>query len=126
VNVKDSSLKDAVMAATQNWGADVVVDAVGTQFQNALETVATGGMVSLFGMNSHAMPEVAQNLVTRKELTVFGSYVGYNVFPRAVAVLESGAIKPSQFTTHEVSVSDLPKGIDAAKRGEAMKVMVQP
>lgn len=126
VNVKEASLKDTVMAATQNWGADVVVDAAGTQFQNALETVATGGMVSLFGMNSHAMPEVSQNLVTRKELTVFGSYVGYNVFPRAIAVLESGAIKPSQFTTHEVSVSDLPKGIEAAKRGEAMKVMVRP
>jgi threonine dehydrogenase-like Zn-dependent dehydrogenase len=126
VNVKEANLKDAVMSTTNNWGADVVVDAVGNQFQNALETVATGGMVSLFGMNSHAMPEISQNLVTRKELTVFGSFVGYNVFPRAIAVLESRAIKPSQFTTHEVSVSDLPKGIDAAKRGEAMKVMVQP
>ncbi len=126
VNVKEANLKDVIMGATNDWGADVVVDAAGTQFQSCLETVATGGMVSLFGMNSHAMPEVAQNLVTRKELTVFGSYVGYNVFPRAIEVLESAAIKPSQFTTHEVSVSDLPKGLDAARRGEAMKVMVQP
>jgi (R,R)-butanediol dehydrogenase / meso-butanediol dehydrogenase / diacetyl reductase len=126
VNVKEASLKDAVMSATNNWGADVVVDAAGTQFQTALELVATGGMISLFGMNSHATPEVSQFLVTRKELTVFGSYVGYNVFPRAIQVLESGAVKPGQLTTHEVSVSDLPKGIDAARRGEAMKVMVQP
>jgi (R,R)-butanediol dehydrogenase / meso-butanediol dehydrogenase / diacetyl reductase len=126
VNIKESNLKDVVMNTTDNWGADVVVDAVGTQFQSALETVATGGMISLFGMNSHAMPEVAQNLVTRKELTVFGSYVGYNVFPRAIQVLESGAVKPGQLTTHEVSVSDLPKGVDAAKRGEAMKVLVRP
>lgn len=102
------------------------MDAIGTQFQTALETVATGGMISLFGMNSHAMPEVAQNVVTRKELTVFGSYMGYHVFPRAIQVLESGAIKPSQFMTHEVNVSDLPKGIEAARRGEAMKVMVRP
>jgi (R,R)-butanediol dehydrogenase / meso-butanediol dehydrogenase / diacetyl reductase len=126
VNVKETNLKDVVMSATDNWGADVVVDAAGTQFQSALETVATGGMVSLFGMNTHATPAISQNLVTRKELTVFGSYVGYNVFPRAIEVLESLSIQPSQFTTHEVSVSDLPKGIEAAKRGEAMKVMVRP
>ena len=126
INIKEANLKDVVMSTTDNWGADVVVDAVGTQFQIALETVATGGMISLFGMNSHAMPEVGQNLVTRKELTVFGSYVGYNVFPRAIQVLESGSVKPGQLTTHEVSVSDLPKGIDAARRGEAMKVMVTP
>jgi threonine dehydrogenase-like Zn-dependent dehydrogenase len=77
-------------------------------------------------MNSQVRPEVSQFLVTRKELSVFGSYVGYNVFPRAAQVLESGAIKPGQLTTHEVNVADLPKGIDAARRGEAMKVMVRP
>jgi (R,R)-butanediol dehydrogenase / meso-butanediol dehydrogenase / diacetyl reductase len=126
VNVKESNLKDVVMSATDNWGADVVVDAAGTQFQTCLELVATGGTVSLFGMNSHAMPEVSQFLITRKELTVFGSYVGYNVFPRAIQVLESGAIKPSQFTTHDLTVSQLPEGIAAARRGEAMKVMVRP
>ncbi len=80
----------------------------------------TGGMIFLFGMYSHAMLEVGQNLVTGKELTVFGSYVGYNVFPRAVQVLKSGA----ELTTHDVS--DLPKGIDATQRGEVMKVMVTP
>lgn len=126
INIKEASLKDVVLHSTDNWGADVVVDAVGTQFQTALETVATGGMISLFGMNSQAMPELSQNLVTRKELTVFGSYVGYNVFPRAIQVLESGAVKPGQLTTLEVSVSDLPKGLEAAKRGETMKVLVQP
>jgi (R,R)-butanediol dehydrogenase / meso-butanediol dehydrogenase / diacetyl reductase len=126
VNIKEAQLKDVVMSATDNWGADVVVDAVGTQFQTALELIATGGMMSLFGMNSHAMPEVSQWLVTRKELTVFGSYVGYNTFPRAIQVLESGVIKPGQFTTHEVTVSQLPEGIATARRGEAMKVMVRP
>jgi threonine dehydrogenase-like Zn-dependent dehydrogenase len=114
------------MTVTDNWGADVVVDAVGTQFQTALELVATGGTVSLFGMNSHATPQVSQNLVTRKELTVFGSYVGYNTFPRATAVLESGSISPGQFTTHEVTVPELPAALAAARRGEAMKILVRP
>jgi threonine dehydrogenase-like Zn-dependent dehydrogenase len=126
INVKETLLKDAVMDMTDAWGADVVVDAVGSQFQTCLDIVATGGVVSLFGMNTHATPAISQNLVTRKELTVFGSYVGYYVFPRSVAVLESAAIKPSQLITHDLSVEKLPEGIGAARRGEAMKVMVRP
>ena len=126
INVKETSLQDAVMRATDDWGADVVVDAVGNQFQTGLEIVGTGGVISLFGMNSHAKPELSQNLVTRKELSVFGSYVGYNTFPRAIQVLESGAIKPSSLITHDVNVAELPEAIAAARRGEAMKVMVRP
>jgi threonine dehydrogenase-like Zn-dependent dehydrogenase len=126
INVKEISLKNAVMDMTDAWGADVVVDAVGSQFQTCLDIVATGGTVSLFGMNTHATPAVAQNLVTRKELTVFGSYVGYYVFPRAIEVLESGAIKPSQLITHDLTVEKLPDGIAAARDGAAMKVMVRP
>jgi threonine dehydrogenase-like Zn-dependent dehydrogenase len=126
INVKETSLKEAVMDVTDAWGADVVVDAVGSQFQICLDIVATGGTVSLFGMNTHATPAIAQNLVTRKELTVFGSYVGYYVFPRSIEVLESGAIKPSRLITHDLSVEKLPDGITAARNGEAMKVMVRP
>jgi threonine dehydrogenase-like Zn-dependent dehydrogenase len=126
INVKETSLGDAVMDMTDAWGADVVVDAVGSQFQSCLDIVATGGMVSLFGMNTHATPAISQNLVTRKELTVFGSYVGYYVFPRSIEVLESASIKPSQLITHDLSVEKLPEGIGAARRGEAMKVMVRP
>jgi threonine dehydrogenase-like Zn-dependent dehydrogenase len=126
INVKETSLRDAVMDMTDAWGADVVVDAVGSQFQTCLDIVATGGTVSLFGMNTHATPAIAQNLVTRKELTVFGSYVGYYVFPRAIEVLESSSIKPSQLITHDLSVEKLPDGVVAARKGEAMKVMVRP
>lgn len=126
LNVKEVSLKDAVMGISEDWGADVVVDAVGNQFQTSLEIAATGAKISLFGMNSHAQPAVSQHLVTRKELRVFGSYVGYNTFPRAIDVLERGAIRPSSLTTHEVGVSDLPEAIAAARKGEAMKVMVRP
>ena len=126
INVKESNLRDTLMSVTDNWGADVVVDAVGTQVASALDLVATGGTVSLFGMNAHAKQDISQNLVTRKELSVFGSFVGYHVFPRAIDVLALGAISPAQLTTHRVSVADLPEGVAAARRGEAMKVMVTP
>ena len=126
INISESTLKEVVMSATDDWGADVVVDAVGTQIASALDLVATGGTVSLFGMNAHAKQDVSQNLITRKELNVFGSFVGYHVFPRAVEVLASGRVQPGQLTTHSLRLEDLPKGIKAARQGEAMKVMVQP
>ena len=126
VNVSEVNLKEVVMSATDDWGTNVVVDAVGTQITSALDLVATGGTVSLFGMNSHAKQELSQNLITRKELSVFGSFVGYHVFPRAIEVLASGAVEPGQLTTHTLSLEDLPEGITAARQGEAMKIMVQP
>jgi threonine dehydrogenase-like Zn-dependent dehydrogenase len=126
IDVREASLADAVAEASDGWGADVVVDAVGTQLPSALELVATGGTVSLFGMNSHADQRLSQYGITRKELTVFGSFVGYHVFPRAIAVLAAGAIRPGGLTTHEVDIAGLPGAIEAARRGEAMKVMVRP
>ena len=47
INVKKDNLKDRLMAATDDWGADVVVDAVGNQFQTALDIAGTGGSISL-------------------------------------------------------------------------------
>ncbi|MDP8909585.1 MAG: L-threonine 3-dehydrogenase, partial [Chloroflexota bacterium] len=58
--------------------------------------------ISLFGMNARALPAIRQNTITRNELTVFGSYVGVNTFPRAIQVLERGVIHPSVLISHRV------------------------
>ena len=124
VNVKRDSLAEVVEAETGGWGAEVVVDAVGNQFGAALELAAKQGKISLFGVNEKALPPVSQYLVTRNELKVFGSFVGENTFPRAIQILESGAINPSVMNSMFLPLTDIFKGIDAARRGEAVKVVV--
>jgi 2-desacetyl-2-hydroxyethyl bacteriochlorophyllide A dehydrogenase len=105
--------------------AEIVVDAVGSQLAAALEVVARGGRVLLFGMNEHARAEVAQSRITRDELTVLGSYVGQDVLPDAIRLLEQGRIDFAQLVTHRIAVDELPAAIDELRAGRALKVEVE-
>ena len=104
--------------------ADVVVDAVGSQLDTALNVAARGGRILLFGMNAHARTEVAQSRITRDELTILGSYVGQDVFPDAIRLLEQGRIPFDRLVTHRVSVEELPDAIEELRAGRALKVEV--
>ena len=123
----DSSSVDGVTAvreATSGEGADVVVDAVGSQLGAALAAVRVGGRVLLFGMNANSRSEVRQYDITRNELRVFGTYVGTDVFPKAARILESGVVDLSPMISHRVPVEDLPRALDAMRTGEAVKVVI--
>lgn len=106
-------------------GAEVVVDCVGTQLDAALDLVRTGGRISLFGMNSHARPAVRQNTITRNELTIYGSYVGVNTFPRAISILERGVIRPSVLISAIMPLERIHDALDLLKSGSAMKVAIR-
>jgi len=126
VNPKEQDLRDMILDQTGGEGADVVVDAVGNQFATAVDLVAAGGTISLFGMNAHAKPAVPQCEVTRKEVSIVGSYVGTYTFPRAIAVLESRVLDLAGLISHEIGVKDLLEALQAAREGKAMKIMVRP
>ena len=124
VNAVSEDAAKAVKAECPD-GADIVVDAVGTELDSALDLVRTGGRISLFGMNSLARPAVRQNAITRNELTIYGSYVGVNTFPRAIALLESGVIRPSVLLSEVVPLAQLPAALDRLRRGDAMKIAIR-
>ncbi len=111
--------------AVHGLEAEIVVDAVGSQLGAALELVARGGRVLLFGMNEHARAEVAQSRITRDELTILGSYVGQDVLPDAIRLLEQGRIDFARLVTHRVAVDELPAAIDELRAGRALKVEVE-
>ena len=109
-----------------NGGADVVVDAVGALFPQAVPVATKGGKIVLFGMNQQARPTVSQYDITRNELTVYGTFIGINTFPVAIKMLESGALKPSVLISHRLPLARITEGIDLLRRGEAIKVVVTP
>jgi threonine dehydrogenase-like Zn-dependent dehydrogenase len=126
VNPKETNLAEYIADATGGEYADVVVDAVGNQFAASLDIVARGGIIALFGANVHASPAISQFEITRKEVTIVGSYVGTQMFPRSIAVLESGVLNLAPFISHEVTIPEVPAAIAEAKAGRAMKVLVLP
>jgi threonine dehydrogenase-like Zn-dependent dehydrogenase len=125
VNPKNENLVEAVRDYTDGLGADIVVDAVGNQFGTCVELAAKGGKISLFGMSETARPGVKQYDITRNELTIYGTYVGTHTFPRAIQILESGAIHPSVMNSVILPLEEMLKGVEAARRGEAVKVIVK-
>lgn len=126
--VVNAQQRDAVayIRSRMGGGADIVVDAVGALFAQAIEAAAVGGRVVLFGMNQQARPAVSQYDITRKDLTVYGTFIGINTFPTAIKMLESGVLKPSLFLTHKLPLAEIEKGFAAMRSGEAVKVLIVP
>lgn len=126
VNVKEQDPVAATLDATGGRGVDVVVDAVGSLMPQAIEQAAVGGSIVLFGMNQQAMGQVRQYDITRKELTLTGTFIGVNTFPTAIRMLESGAIRPSVLISHRLPLPRIHEGIEALRAGEGIKAIVIP
>jgi threonine dehydrogenase-like Zn-dependent dehydrogenase len=114
----------AFVAEHTGGGADVVVDAVGSLLPLTVHLVRPGGEVVLFGMNQEAIASFPQVLITRKEISVLGSYIARDTFPLAVQILESGRLPLDCLITHRIALRDIKSGLDMLRRGEAMKVVI--
>ena len=106
-------------------GADLTVDAVGSQLSLALDVVRPRGRVLLFGMDSRARAAVGQILITRKELTVVGTYVGDFMFPDAVRLLEAKLLDLGPVVSHWLPLDALQDGLTALRDGTAVKVVIE-
>jgi threonine dehydrogenase-like Zn-dependent dehydrogenase len=106
-------------------GADVVVDAVGTEFASAVDHATVGGRILLFGQNATARPPIHQYTLTEKALSVCGSYVTNFTFPTAIRLIERGELNVSPIVTHEFPLDRLPEAIDLLN-GAATKVIMRP
>ena len=125
VNPREEDAVRVTREATEGLGADVVVDAVGTQLATALELVRKAGRIVLFGINEHARAEIAQNRITRDELRILGAYVGQNTFPAAIRLLEQGRVDFEPLVTHRIRLPELPDAVEELRAGRAVKVEVE-
>jgi len=107
-------------------GADIVVDAVGTLFKEAMKIVRRGGHILLFGQNYKAKAEITQNDITRNELTIFGNYIANFTFPLTVKIIESKILNLEKLITHRFPLKDIHKGIEAMRKQRAIKVVLIP
>lgn len=122
---RDGDVTSNILDLTDGVGADIAVDAVGSQVSAVLAAVRPAGRVVLFGMNTTARSEIAQERITRRELSIFGAYIGgQDVIPLAVGVLERGVVDLSPMVTHRIDVDGLPAALDEFRGGDAVKIEV--
>jgi threonine dehydrogenase-like Zn-dependent dehydrogenase len=105
-------------------GADVVVDAVGNQLGMAMKLARRGGHIILFGLRPHDNQTINQYVITRHDLSIHGAFVGVRPFAQTIQLLESRRLQPSRLISHRVSLSELARGVELMRSGQAMKVIV--
>jgi threonine dehydrogenase-like Zn-dependent dehydrogenase len=110
---------------TGGFGADATIDAAGTEMRTCLDLVRKGGRVVLFGIDTQARSEISQSRITRDEIQVQGVYVGRNVFPSAVRLLEQGRLDLAPVITNRICLEELPSMLDCLRSGKAAKVVVE-
>lgn len=108
------------------FGADVVVDAVGSVLAGCIDIAAQSGRLVIFGMNSNARPPIHQVEITEKGLTIFGSYITDFTFPPAIRFVESNLVDLSPMISAVLSLDQTPDGIALLRGGTATKVVIKP
>ena len=126
VNVKSQSLEEVVARETDGWGADVVFEASGAEkaCEGLFPLIRPNGCVVFIGLPLSSISyDVAGASV--KEARVEHVFRYAHVYPRAVAMLASGAIDVSPLITDHFAFADSIEAFDFAKDMPSTSVKVQ-
>ncbi|MCW5606064.1 MAG: zinc-binding dehydrogenase, partial [Burkholderiales bacterium] len=128
VNAERENLLEAVMAATNGRGADLVYECSGSaaSLSACWEAVKKEGTLVPLGIYPGPI-QTDFNKVTMKELRVIGSY-GYvwTSWRRTVALLAEGKVKTAELISHEYPLERFEEAFRATQSGEAIKVALAP
>lgn len=126
VNIRDTKLADAVAAATDGWGADVVFEASGSPraYPGIFDVVRPGGCLVVIGM---PVEPVAVDLVAAaaKEVRIETVFRYANVYDRAIAMIASGKVDLKPLVSHTYGFEDSITAFERAAEGRPADVKLQ-
>ncbi len=126
VNALTQSLPEAVMAATNGWGADIVFECSGAEpvFPQLFDVLCPGGRAVLVGMPGApvSLDVVAAQI---KEATVETVFRYAHVYPRALALMGSGKINVKPLLTDTFAFSDSVRAFEFASQMPPTSVKAQ-
>lgn len=121
---------DEIMAATDDRGADVVIEAVGrpATYVQAIQLARRGGRVLAYGAAPPtATIEVRPFDIYAKELTIVGSYAGtYQTWPIAIDLIANGRVDPDAIVDSVRPLADVVQAIEGLETDKSVvKIQVQ-
>ncbi|ESX12741.1 NAD(P)-dependent alcohol dehydrogenase [Mesorhizobium sp. M0179] len=126
VNIGEQPLVDAVSAATDNWGADIVFEASGSPraFADLFDVVRPGGAVVLVGL---PVEPVSLNVpaAISKEVRIETVFRYANIFDRALQLIASGKVDLKPLITGTYDFSDSIEAFKRAAQGKPQDVKLQ-
>jgi threonine dehydrogenase-like Zn-dependent dehydrogenase len=125
VDPQKEDLEKVVYRETE-VGADLVVEAVGPMLDTTLSLARSSGKIIHFGHDELARPAIRVGEITRKELTIYGAFIGRFRFDRVGKIIESGVLPLDKVVSHKIPLSKVHEGIDLLRQGKAIKVVMYP
>jgi len=128
VNSKKEDLVEIVMRETNNIGADVVLEAAGTQsaVTQAIEILRKRGKMLVFGVYGERAAIDWSIISDIKELEIVGGHLAPYVYPVAIRLLSRKLIRYDKIVTHVFSLKDWRKAIETAEMREGIKITMVP
>jgi threonine dehydrogenase-like Zn-dependent dehydrogenase len=131
IDARDAPGSAQVLEATGGWGADSVIEAVGADATvlDALSCVATGGTVSIVGVNLSMELPFPMGLVFLKSLTVrtvFAPIPG--TWASLVPLVQSGRLALGGTFTHRMGLSEVAQAYELfdSRSDGVLKVLLDP
>ena len=128
VNSKKEDPVEIVMRETNNIGADVVLEAAGTEsaVKQATQMLRKRGRLLVFGVYGEKAAIDWSIISDIKELEIVGGHLAPYLYPVAIRLLSQKLIRYEKIVTHEFPLKDWRKAIETAESREGIKITMAP
>ncbi|MFC0471355.1 zinc-binding alcohol dehydrogenase family protein [Halalkalibacter kiskunsagensis] len=112
INASNKNVKEEVKRITNNEGANVIIDAVciPKTFEDAVEVASVAGRVVTLGFDQRAS-NVSQLPITKKELTINGSRLQTDQFPKVIKLFNEQILQTEGMVTQQFSLDEIEKAV---------------
>ena len=107
-------------------GPNIVVEAVGPLLPHAIELVGGHGRVLQFGHDESVEPAVPVGTMLKKEVVIYGAFIGRHSFERTAAIMGSGILPLDTIVSHRLPLGKVHEGLELLRRGEGIKIILEP
>jgi len=111
---------------TKGRGADVAVDAVGSQLREAVMSVGKTGRVFTFGLNERATATLQSSVLAYGEISIHGVYIAKGTFQLAIDLLADNRMGFERLITRTYSLEEIGTAIEDLRSGSVAKGLLIP
>jgi len=119
---------EEVLAATHDDGVDIAFEAAGDNeaVATAIRSTRPGRQVILIGIPDDDRTVFPASVARRKGLTLKLVRRMKHTYPRAIQMVQSGAVDVRSLVTHRFPLSEYKAAFETAKKREGLKVVIEP
>lgn len=117
---------EAVVSEQLPDGPNIVVEAVGPLLPQAIELVGGHGRVLQFGHDESVEPAVPVGTMLKKEVVIYGAFIGRHSFERTAAIMGSGILPLDAIVSHRLPLSKVHEGLELLRQGKGIKIILEP